>query len=388
MLVGWQVAAYYQPAQEIGGDFYDFLYFPDGRVGFVIGDVTDKGIPAALVMAATRTLLRTVAQRLVSPGQVLERVNDLLCPDIPPKMFVTCLYALLNPSSGHLQYANAGHNLPCLRTISGIIELRATGMPLGLMPGMRYEEKDVTISSNESVLFYTDGLVEAHNSADDMFSGSRLRKLVVDYPASGAALIDFLLAELTRFTGADWEQEDDVTLVTLERVPSPPTPLPGRERGVRGEDEWRTLADFSVASQPGNEREAIEAVIQAVQEFHLSKTCLERLSTAVAEATMNAIEHGNKNRPEAPVQIQVLASETTLSVRITDQGGGQPIPDPEIPNLEAKLAGLQTPRGWGLFLIKNLMDDLVITGDESHHTLELILHLEGGKYICQPDSSR
>jgi serine phosphatase RsbU (regulator of sigma subunit) len=133
-VAGWEVSAYYQPARAVGGDFYDFIYYPDGRIGFVIGDVTDKGVPAALVMATTRSLLRSAAERLVAPGAVLERTNELLVEDIPPKMFVTCLYALLEPATGHLVYANAGHDVPYLRTAEGVVELRARGMPLGLLP--------------------------------------------------------------------------------------------------------------------------------------------------------------------------------------------------------------------------------------------------------------
>src|SRR5712691_8215237 len=137
---GWEVAAHYAPARAVGGDFYDFIELTEGRLGLVIGDVTDKGVPAALVMSATRTLLRASAQRLVAPGEVLERVNDVLVDDIPPNMFVTCLYAVLELASGHLRYANAGHNLPYLGTNNEVLELRARGMPLGLMPGMKYEE--------------------------------------------------------------------------------------------------------------------------------------------------------------------------------------------------------------------------------------------------------
>ena len=106
------MAADYRPAREVGGDFYDFIDLPDGRLGIVVGDVTDKGVPAALVMAATRSVLRASAQRLIEPGAVLERVNEHLCPDIPENMFVTCLYGVLEPASGRLVFANAGHNLP------------------------------------------------------------------------------------------------------------------------------------------------------------------------------------------------------------------------------------------------------------------------------------
>jgi serine phosphatase RsbU (regulator of sigma subunit) len=217
-LPGYDVAAYYQPAREVGGDFYDFLELDDGKLGLVVGDVTDKGVPAALVMATTRTMLRAAAQRLLSPGEVLRRTNDALVTDIPPNMFITCLYAILEPESGHLVYANAGHDLPYRRHGSAADELRARGMPLGLMPGMAYEEKEVVLGKGESVLFYSDGLVEAHDPITrEMFGFPRLQGLVGTHRSGGSSLVGFLLSELTRFVGEDWEQEDDITLVTLER---------------------------------------------------------------------------------------------------------------------------------------------------------------------------
>src|SRR5215207_8851527 len=220
-LPGYQLAAYYQPAREVGGDFYDFLELDDGRLGLVVGDVTDKGVPAALAMATTRTMLRASAQRLDSPGEVLKRVNDVMVPDIPPNMFVTCLYAILDPATGRLHYANAGHDLPYRRRASGgaggAEELRATGMPLGLLPGMGYEEKEIVLERGESVLFYSDGLVEAHDPQREMFGFPRLQGLVGAHRSGGQALVNFLLSELARFTGEEWEQEDDITLVTLER---------------------------------------------------------------------------------------------------------------------------------------------------------------------------
>src|ERR671916_1425408 len=138
-LEGYKLAAYYQPAREVGGDFYDFLKLDDEHLGLVVGDVTDKGVPAAIVMATTRTMLRASAQRLDSPGEVLKRVNDVIVRDIPPNMFITCLYAILEPNSGVLRYSNAGHDLPYRRRSTsdgagggggGAEELRATGMPL------------------------------------------------------------------------------------------------------------------------------------------------------------------------------------------------------------------------------------------------------------------
>jgi len=375
-LPGWQVAAYYRPARAVGGDFYDFIELPEGKVGLVVGDVTDKGVPAAMVMAATRSVLRASAQRLLDPGEVLERVNELLVPDIPPKMFVTCLYGVLDPATGTLRFANAGHNLPFVRTGSGPVELRATGMPLGLMAGMSYEEREATLAPGESILLYSDGLVEAHNPEREMFGGPRLAALVAEQPA-GTALIDKLLSELESFTGAGWEQEDDITMVSLRRSD-------GAAVAASRNGGSRVLAEFDVPSDPGNEREVMARVAAAVEALGIPSSRLERLKTAVAEAAMNAIEHGNQNRPELPVAVKVAASDEELRVHITDQGSARPMRDAEAPDLEAKLEGLQKPRGWGLFLIQNMVDGMEISGDESHHTIELILNLKGDGGAGEP----
>ncbi len=214
---GWQLVAYYQSAREVGGDFYDFLFFEDGRLGLVIGDVAGKGIPAALVMTATRTMLRTAAQATASPGEVFARANELLYAEIPSKMFVTCFYAVLDPTSGFMRYSNAGHDLPYRHYKDGVSELRATGMPLGLMPGSLYEEHEITIASGDSLFFYTDGLVEAHNPHREMFGFPRLKTLL-EKPSDGTSLFNLLLDELKSFTGEAWEQEDDITMVTLQRT--------------------------------------------------------------------------------------------------------------------------------------------------------------------------
>src|SRR4051794_15640190 len=244
-LAGWQIAAYYRPAREVGGDFYDVIPLADGRVAFVVGDVTDKGVPAALVMSATRSVLRATVQRLIEPGEVLRHVNDHLCPDMPEKMFVTCLYALLDPRSGVFRFANAGHDLPYVKTRDGVTELRARGMPLGLMAGMSYEENEITLAPGDCVLLHSDGIVEAHDSQRQMFGFPRLKETVGDAPG-GQALIDRVLAEVEDFTGADAEQEDDITMLTLHR-----------STGV-------VLDEFEVPSRPGNERAAIERVERAV----------------------------------------------------------------------------------------------------------------------------
>jgi serine phosphatase RsbU (regulator of sigma subunit) len=217
-LEGWQSAPYYQPAREVGGDFYDFFELDEGRLGVVVGDATGKGVPAALVAEATSNMLRALSQGLgsSSPGEVLERVNETLLARIPPNMFVTCFYSVLDPKSASLSYANAGHDLPYLRRRnSEAEELRARGMPLGLMPGMRYEEKEIVLEKGESVLFYSDGLVEAHDPKGEMFGFPRLRELVAEHGEEERSLEETLLKELYSFVGEGWEQEDGITLLAL-----------------------------------------------------------------------------------------------------------------------------------------------------------------------------
>jgi serine phosphatase RsbU (regulator of sigma subunit) len=218
-LEGWQISPYFRPAREVGGDFYEFFELGDGQLGFAVGDATGKGVPAALVMTATCAFLGGVATASgASPGEVLAQVNEAVLARIPANMFVTCFYGVLDPSSGHFSYANAGHNLPCCCHVEGSsTELKARGMPLGLMPGMSYEEHETILTVGESVLFYTDGLIEAHNPQGEMFGTPRLRSLLSDSFEGRRRLSATLVEELYSFTGEGWEQEDDITLLTLRR---------------------------------------------------------------------------------------------------------------------------------------------------------------------------
>jgi anti-sigma regulatory factor (Ser/Thr protein kinase) len=193
---------------------------------------------------------------------------------------------------------------------------------------------------------------------------------------SGQETVDSLMAKLTRFTGEDREQQDDIIPLTLERSKAGMTDATGHN------SNRRILADFTLPNEPGNERLAMEKVAGAIEQVRPSEQRLERLKTAVGEATMNAMEHGNKYRAEVPVEVMVLVEDQDLMVRITDRGSGPPPSrGGNAPDLEAKLEGMQTPRGWGLFLIKSMVDEMSISGDDGHHTIELLVHLgaEGGK---------
>lgn len=369
---GWTVDAFYRPAREVGGDFYDFIELGEGRIGVVEGDVTDKGVPAALVMATCRTMLRAAARRFDDPGRVLEEVNDSLHVDIPPNMFVTCFYAVIDTHTGLIRYANAGHNLPYVRTETGVEELRATGMPLGLMPGMTYEVKEAKVAHGDTILIHSDGVAEAHGPNGEMFGFAGLMGLM---GAHGHApdLVERILDELEDFTGPGYEQEDDVTLVVLRRTST-------AQEAAAAFMTDRIITEFEIESQEGNERQAIDLVEEAVASIGLPEERIERLKTAVGEATMNAIEHGNKNDPALPVTVSVALDPSALRIRISDRGSGRPEgAGVATPDIEAKLAGEQSPRGWGLFLIESMVDEASESTVDGLHTVELVMYLEGGR---------
>ena len=349
----------------------------------VVGDVTDKGVPAALVMASTHSLLRSAAPQLLSPGETLAQVNNLLCGDIPAQMFVTCMALVLDAASGSLEYANAGHDVPYLSTADGVVELRATGMPLGLMPNMVYEERSTVMRPGERLLLHSDGLAEAHNPQREMFGFPRVSELAGRETGDGQSVIDLCLSELDRFSGPNHEQEDDITLVVLEcsqhRAWQQEASAAAADPALMEAGMEEILDEFELASEPGNERLAFKRVAGVVADSGLGSDQIEKLKTAVAEATMNAIEHGNENQSDVPVEIRVLRSAEGIVVTITDQGGDRDDGSGEVetPDLVEKLEGRQRPRGWGLFLIEKMVDSMQVTTEGRRHTVRLTVRPTG-----------
>lgn len=218
---GWHLQAYWHPARTVGGDFYDFTFLSSKIFGLIIGDVSGKGMPAALVMATFRpllhyALLNTTGVELFQPGNVLARINEMCFREMPANMYITCQIILVDHESGALRLSNAGHNPPYKYGSHRVTELWATGMPLGLMPGMVYEEIETVIEDGESLFLYSDGLVEAHNPNKEMYGSARLREQLA-LQNGGDSLVESLLGCLKEFTGPGWEQEDDITCVVLER---------------------------------------------------------------------------------------------------------------------------------------------------------------------------
>jgi serine phosphatase RsbU (regulator of sigma subunit)/anti-sigma regulatory factor (Ser/Thr protein kinase) len=355
-LRGWHVSAFYRPARTVGGDFYDVIALAGSEVMVVVGDVTDKGVPAALVMASTYSLLRSAAEQSTSPGEVLRRVNDLLIPQIPINMFVTCLVLVIDLDTGRTRFANAGHNLPIVRRADGVERLQARGMPLGLMPGSRYDEHETTLEPSDIVLLYSDGITEQHDAHGEMFGFERTGDLVAG-AVSGDELLDRSVSALAAFS-AGVEQEDDITLVALHR-------------GATG--GHRDTHAFAVPSVIGNEREVMDRVAQAVGDA-LPADRLDALRTAVSETAMNAIEHGNRGDPLLDVSVVIRRTSEAVTVEIGDFGRGRQHAA-DLPDLDLKLAGLQQPRGWGLFLVEHLTDRTDEYMDGDRHIVRLVMKL-------------
>jgi sigma-B regulation protein RsbU (phosphoserine phosphatase) len=221
---GWDLAAHWQGARQVSGDFYDFVSLsgkgsPGGRWGFVVADVADKGVPAALFMALSRTLVRTMAIGGRDPAEVLARANDLIMADARSDLFVTLFYAILDPEQGVLTYANAGHNPPLLfdGRSSKVMPLAAQGMAMGIMTGIELEQREVRLEPGDLVLFYTDGVTDALNDAMEEFGLERLRDVVEAHRTESAAdVVRAINRAVAEFVG-DTPQFDDLTLVVLKR---------------------------------------------------------------------------------------------------------------------------------------------------------------------------
>jgi serine phosphatase RsbU (regulator of sigma subunit)/putative methionine-R-sulfoxide reductase with GAF domain len=217
----WELAAVWRTARQVGGDFYDVIELPGGRLGLFIADVSDKGIPAALFMAMTRTLVRAQVFDSSSPAEVLRRVNTLMIPDNQQAMFVTAVYAVLTLETGELTYANAGHNPPLwIASKGGAIEaLSRTSAALGIIEGMPVEERRITLNQGEMLLLYTDGLTEAFSPQEELFGEERLRSVTdAARGQSARGLLDNLEKAVDDFMGST-PAADDMTMLTVRHLP-------------------------------------------------------------------------------------------------------------------------------------------------------------------------
>jgi sigma-B regulation protein RsbU (phosphoserine phosphatase) len=215
---GWEVAAFWRSAQEVGGDFYDFVEVTPHQLGIVIADVAGKGMPAALYMALTRSLLRAIAPGQTDPPAVLARVNQLLVPDTQRGTFVSLFYAILNTQTGALTYANAGHNPPLLIRADGQTEaLYTQGLVLGIQPHLEPQADQRYLSPGDGVVFYTDGVTEVFDASAALFGEERLKLILEENWAQGPQAVVEKVREAVNAFSATALPTDDFTLLVLRR---------------------------------------------------------------------------------------------------------------------------------------------------------------------------
>jgi phosphoserine phosphatase RsbU/P len=215
----WELAARWKTARQVGGDFYDVFDLPGERLGLFIADVADKGVPAALFMALTRTLVRAAVTELESPADAMKRVNDLLIPDTKQGMFVTAVYAVLDMQNHELTYVNAGHNPPLwIKCDKSVERLTRTGVALGAAEQVSYRQRVIPLQKNDSILLYTDGLTESFNIEGEFYGEERLiEALRADGCSSASSLMDAVEKSLLNFV-QDMPPADDLTMLVLRRV--------------------------------------------------------------------------------------------------------------------------------------------------------------------------
>jgi sigma-B regulation protein RsbU (phosphoserine phosphatase) len=219
---GWDIAADWRPAQQVAGDFYDFVSRPDGRLGIIIADVSDKGVPAALYMAMARSLIRAMVLGDRPPAQALSRASQLILADSRADMFVTLFYTLLDPITGQVTYVNAGHNPPLYfcAGLGSVAQFRADGVALGAVEHITLNAWDLTLRPGDLILMYTDGVTEAFNQHYEPFGMERLINLVLaHHDLSAQELIARINQAVAEFVG-DKEPFDDAALVVLKRLPA------------------------------------------------------------------------------------------------------------------------------------------------------------------------
>ncbi len=220
VLPGWELDVRWRPAREVGGDFYDVFELPGDRLGLVIADVSDKGMPAALYMTVARTLIRATAQKGDPPARVLSRVNELLRMDTHNGMFITCVYAVVSLKSGQVMYANAGHNIPLLfRLASGALEPLQKGQTaLAVFGRLHYEDSFVGLSPGDGLVFFTDGVTEAYSQTQELFGEQRLREAIIGSNTTSAhEILESIDRSLSEFTSGA-PPSDDITLIALRRI--------------------------------------------------------------------------------------------------------------------------------------------------------------------------
>ena len=353
-----------KPAREVGGDFYDYFFVSDDEICLVVGDVSGKGVPAALFMAVTKTMLKTSAIGDPSPASILTRVNDELSADNPASMFVTMFLALVNVRTGEFRYCNAGHNPPyLLHKGRGFACLNQRHGPIiGAMPGIAYKESDGQLLENDTLYIFTDGVTEAMDAGGNLFSERRLEELIDGFDeATSKAIADASLQEIEEYASGT-EQADDITILAFQF---------NRPRGENAEH----VLDLSVAPNLAEIQKVNDSVETFCGEIGLPAGISQKLSIIFDELLNNTISYGLKDEAEHEIQIHIEYADGQVVVKVSDDGipfnpFDQISPDTTLSVEEREIGGL------GVLLVKEMTDSQVYKRHSNRNIVTLTINTE------------
>ncbi len=383
---GLKIAARSIPATEVGGDFYDFIPLAERKIAILIGDVSGKGVSGAMVMSAALSALRHAAEEQPLPHEILQSANRRLVRDLNRNMFVAVFCGIIDLELGRLTYANAGQTLPLLLRNGEAHYLPAPAagdmLPLGVQAKICYGHHQIKLQPGDLLVFYTDGIVDMMNDAHEPYSFERLCQAVQNYAPHAALpeVLNLLVADAERFAGAK-NRIDDLTLVAAKFEGVPPTEQqrPARTRSRFFEDFHRAAAreiQLQIPAQCGYEKLVMDAAAALAEWAGFSPGRIADLRTAVSEACLNAIEHGNRLQPGENVEVVMKPDDTGLLIQISDRGAGFAAGSQPAPDLAKKITGAEAPRGMGLFLIEQLADQVEHTLSPHGHVTTLRFHVQ------------
>ena len=334
------VCASLEPAKEVGGDLFDH-FIRDEKLFFCIGDVSGKGVPAAMVMAVVHSLFRMATAHENSPSRIMQTINEVSCQHNETNMFVTMFIGVLDLPTGHLRYCNAGHDVP---VIVGRDQLPAkANLPIGLFDDFRYEQQDMTLEAGDMLFLYTDGLTEAMNPARQQFTLNRLMTILGNSTElSPEELLTRMSDEVRRFA-AGAEQSDDLTMMAIRYTPR-------KEEAVLDE----TLNLKNDVRQVKQLNEFIKSV---TERLCMDASLAKKLRLAVEEAVVNVIDYAYPSGTEGDISVRAMANDQRLKLIISDEG--TPFDPTEKALADTTLSAEERPvGGLGILLVRKLMDSI------------------------------
>jgi sigma-B regulation protein RsbU (phosphoserine phosphatase) len=352
------------PAREVGGDFYDFYFLDEEHLCFVVGDVSGKGAPGALLMAVSKTLIKSRAMDDFQPSSILSHVNSELSQNNESAMFVTVFLSIINIRTGKVEYTNAGHNPPFIKRINGSVEKldEFHGPVIGALPNLNYKESSTVLEKGDIIVVYSDGITEAMNIDDELYSDERLEEfLSLDKLSTPQKLVDLVIRDVKRHEG-EAEQADDITILALE--------FSGQINMV----ETGRL-DIKIKNQLSELEDVEEQFEQFCHTYEIPDTARQQVSMVLDEMLNNVVNYAYRDDKEHIIEVEFILSGTRLVINLRDDG----VPfnpfalDP--PNIALSLDDREVG-GLGIFLVRNVMDEYLYSRHIGRNVVNLVKLIE------------